>query len=242
MKKRIFSLGLLSLVLVGVMLCVTSCNEVGKINSAVKNTGSLTSVSADVYTEITNRIGEKNATQKQLVESLLIDGERACVTSGKRGEQGTTVYTDGAYAYIVTEGGHEKVEINTYNEKNGSVDRHFKGILCAPPIASYNDVAIDNHQGELKVTLNLTAEQLTSTYADLVSAMNRDLEIVADEETVITYADCVVNISVRDGYVTQMGIRYNITVEKKGSLITTGVSMLAVINSAGGAQQVVIPN
>ena len=53
MKKRAFRLALLALVLAGVMLCVTSCNEAGKINNAVKSTGSLTSVSADIYTEIT---------------------------------------------------------------------------------------------------------------------------------------------------------------------------------------------
>lgn len=238
--KRALSLIMLSIMLLSVILSVTACSDSGEINSAITNTVGLTSLDADVFTKISVDIGNKTQNY-ELVEEILISGNKVQLTKGEYGSQGDTVYMDGEYVYTKNDSGYTKSSLDEYIKENGSYDEKINGLLKKLPSSFFEDADISKTGKKLNMEKDVDAEMLTGTFEELLDLLQKEMGLDVDDPEKTEYKDCKLVLTVKDGYITEMSLQYNMLFTSGKKKSTANIKTAVFVSNPGGEVTVDIP-
>lgn len=238
--KRILSLVLLLTMLLSAMLSMTACSDSSEFNGAITLTRGLTSLDADIYTKVKANIGSK-AQEYELVEKALISGDKVQLTKGEYGSEGQTVYMDGDFAYTKGDNGYTKVSLSEYIKENGSCNEKINGFLVKFPSSFFEDSDISKTGKKLTLVKDLDTEALTSTFGTLTDLLEKELDLNPDEPEKVEYKDCKLSLTVKDGYVTEVSLSYNMMFTQNKKKCTINVKTALYVNNPGSDVTVEIP-
>ncbi len=230
--KRALSIVVLSAMLIAVVLSITACSERGNVNDAISKTKGLTSLDVDVYTKINADIGDK-AQNYELVEEILISGDKVQLTKGEYGRQGNTVYMDGEYAYTKNDSGYTKASLDEYIKENGSYDEKINGLFKKLPSSFFQDADISKTGKKLNMEKDIDGEMLTGTFGDLVGLLQKELGLQVDNPEKTEYKDCKLSLTVKEGYITEMSLQYNALFTSSKKKCTANIKIAVAVNNPG---------
>ncbi|MBE6674714.1 MAG: hypothetical protein E7596_06370 [Ruminococcaceae bacterium] len=238
--KRFFGIVVLALMLSVSALSFTACSNKSDVNGAISKTKALTFIDASVYTKISVNAGN-GADSYELVEDILVSGDKVQLTVGEYGIKGDTVYMDKEYVYTKGENGYTKSSLEEYTKKNGAYNEKINGILQKLPSDFFEDADISKTGKKLNMEKGIDGEMLSSTFGDLLALLQKELNITVDDKTETKYEDCKLTLTVKDGYITDISLKYNMLFTASKKKGTANVKIALVLNNPGSEVTVNIP-
>lgn len=224
MKKRILSIILALVTLMGVML-LSSCGEHSTVNNAMENMRELEDVDFDVYIDATLQTGKWTKNYK-LVNNVSVDGGVAVLTLGEYGGESQRVFISGNTAFF--ESDKTKTALSEYEKSAGSYEQYTKEMFFEFSKELFEDASKKESAGKLitKMTVKSEdAEEMTEGFVETIKsrlsyfsmcASCRSQEVYAQEAVCcasceLTYFDigeCAFEIYTKDGYVTEQTLEF----------------------------------
>jgi len=199
MKKRIISIALLAVMLLGIALSCVSCGESSKVSKAVNATRELENYSADLFLDLDITAGynaEHYKVTKEINSVILDNGERLTqeISSnyGSSAESQIT-YLDGKYAYLPSGMKQNMEEYEKYNTVYTSL---VENLLIDMPDSlfeeddnDYKMAKCEEYSGKLYVSVdfnNSTVSEMETflrMYSELFTSMAQRVKLYLDCES-----------------------------------------------------------
>ena len=236
MKKRIFSFLLLVVVLATALLVSTSCDKNGRVSSALKKTAKLKDVDADVDTTFTI-----NEIKYARLTNVRRDGENkdkplirigTTISAKNTSSKTTKVFMDNDTVYV-PEKDNTGYTVNRakYSSENPSLEELYYSLIKDLPDSVYDYAVSKKKKGDtyLTLTASLTKEDFALAYSDYMNGIRKSAREQLGAEN-IRFNTCHLVIKVREGYVNELSISYDMIAFIGGTDKTVSVSTVVKLN------------
>lgn len=237
MKKRLISFLLLITVLLSTSLFTASCGKNRKVSSALRRTAKLEDIDADVNTtfkiekdikccrQINIRVDKKSKN-----ETLMCIGTTLVDSAMERSTSKIFVDNDTVYVPEKNNTGYT-ISKGKYFVNEPAPDEFFYGLIKDLPDSVYENVTAKKKKDDDYITLNanLSAEDFSLAYSDYMNGIRKMAKEQLGAENV-TFNTCHLIIKVREGYVHELSISYDIRALIDGNSTTLSVSTTVKLN------------
>jgi hypothetical protein len=149
------------------------------------------------------------------------------------------LYMEGDYAYITANGESYKASIDDIEDEYDYED-DLKEIIKKLPADLIKDIELKKSEdGSYKVTLNLSEETFNELYSDMIEEMNEIA--LSDVEGEAGIGNGSVSVTVKDDYVTNYNLSYDMSMELYGMVADATVTASVEFVNPGSSVTITPP-
>ena len=148
------------------------------------------------------------------------------------------MYMEGEWAYYVMDDYKYKMKVSDLESEEDYSDS-VDSLVQDLPEELLKDIKLEEKSdGSKSVTIDISADKFSELYKDIMEGMNSSAGAGTDN---VKITDCSVTLTMKDGYITEYAMRYDMEMTVEGVSVTANAEAAVVYKNPGSKVTVTPP-